>query len=196
MNLVFWGQEHQCGTTFHMAAVTGMLRALCGNECVVTGRFLKKSEEKFAICDCGTGFEGRKRHFLWTADLVVVNLRPQRECVEDFFDENFHITTNMMFLLSEYDGSEKIDAEYLNRVYRIAPEQIGMLPYNSEFCQAMEMGVSDAFVARELILPTNYKNEQFVYRLQTVVNRMMYEIGYDFVRKEFTDRRKELWNRL
>ena len=41
MNIVFWGKEHQSGTTVHMLAVAGMLRTLCGEEHVITGRFLR-----------------------------------------------------------------------------------------------------------------------------------------------------------
>lgn len=196
MNLVFWGQERHSGTTAHMMAVTGMLRALCGEECVVTGRFIREQPDMFALCDCGTGLKGRRRHFLWHADLVVVNLKQENGCVEQFFEENFHIAKNLMFLFGGYDCEENADMAYLNRIYRIESERIGIIPYNSEFGQAIENGVSDVFIAKELCAPTSYANEQFIRSLQTAVTRMMSGIGYEFNRKELSDRRMKLWNRL
>lgn len=173
MNLVFWGKEHQSGTTAHMMAVTGMLRALYGKESVVTGRFLQKTGTKLALCDCGTGLRGRRRHFLWHADLVVVNLKRKKCCIEQFFEEDFHIAKNMIFLLGGYDCEEDADIAYLRRVYRIEPEQAIVIPYNSAFYQALERGESDAFIARELGAPTSLANEQFVRSVQRAVIRMM-----------------------
>lgn len=180
MNLVFWGKEHQSGTTAHMMAATGMLRALYGKESVVTGRFMQKEGTKFALCDCGTGLNGRRRHFLWHADLVVVNLRQKKCCIEHFFEEDFHIAKNMVFLLGGYDYEEDADIAYLRRVYRIEPEQAAVIPYNSAFYQAVQKGKSDAFIARELCEPSNMANEQFVCSVQTAVARMMIRLEYEF----------------
>lgn len=184
MNLVFWGREHQSGTTAHMMAVTGMLRVLCGEESVVTGRFIRENKAKFAICDCGTGRNGRRRHFLWHADLVVVNLKPGKRCIEHFFEEDFHIAKNIMFLLDGYDGGEDAGMAYLKRVYRIEPERVTVIPYNSAFYQAMERGKSDAFIARELLAPTNLTNEQFIRSVETAAVRMMDGLNYDFKNKQ------------
>lgn len=180
MNLVFWGKEHQSGTTAHMMAVTGMLRVLCGEESVVTGRFIPENKAKFAVCDCGTGLKGKRRHFLWHADLVVVNLKPRKHCIEHFFEEDFHIAKKMMFLLDGYDGGEDAGMAYMKRVYRIEPEQVIVIPYNSAFYQALERGKSDAFIARELCTPTNLANEQFVYSVERAAVRMMSGLEYEF----------------
>lgn len=184
MNLAFWGREHQSGTTAHMMAVTGMLRALCGEKSVVTGRFLSENKAKFAICDCGTGRKGKRRHFLWHADLVVVNLKPDKRCMEHFFEEDFHIAKNMMFLLDGYGCEEDVDTAYLKRIYRIEPEQVTVIPYNSAFYQALWKGKSDAFIARELLAPTNLANEQFVRSVETAAVRIMSGLEYEFEGKQ------------
>ncbi len=179
MNLAFWSREHQSGTTAHMMAVAGMLRALYGEGSVVTGRFIKEDRAKFALCDCGTGLKGRRRHFLWRADLAVVNLRQKKCCIEHFFEEDFHVAKNMVFLLGGYDCEEDADIAYLRRIYRIEQEQAVVIPYNSAFYQAMTKGKSDEFIARELCAPSNMANEQFVYSVQTAVAHMMIRLEYE-----------------
>jgi len=85
-----------------------------------------------------------------------------------------------MFLLDGYDGGEDAGMAYLKRVYRIEPEQVIVIPYNSAFYQALKSGKSDAFIARELLAPTNLANEQFVRSVEAAAVRMMSELEYEF----------------
>lgn len=179
MNLVFWGKEHQRSTTAHMMAVTGMLRALYGKDCVVTGRFVQKNGTKFAVCDCGTGVRGRRRHFLWNADLVIVNLKRKKSCIAHFFEEDVHVAKNMMLLLGGYDFEEDADIAYLRNTYRVEPEQMAVIPYNNAFYQALEKGESDAFIAKELCAPSNLANEQFIGSVRAAVFCMMNALEYE-----------------
>lgn len=191
MNLAFWGEARQSDTTAHMMAVAGMLRALCGEKRVVTGGFLRGDTEKFACCDCGAGKKRKHRHFLWHADLAVINLR---QCDMDyFFAEDFHIAKNMMFLVG---GGRETDAALarLRYVWRAEPERAAWIPYNSAFYQALSKGKSDAFIAREFRVPSNLANEEFLCRIQTATLQILRAGGYETERSCL--RGNEIWNRL
>lgn len=173
MNLVFWGEEHQCGTKAYMMAVAEMLRLLGEPTELRVGRFVQKDSISLGICDCKTGLSGRKRHFLWHSDLTVVCLKKKKSCIDAFFQKDFHVTQNMMFLLGGYECEDGADAKYLERVYRVTPERIVVIPYNSRFCQAFAQGRSDAFIKKEFEIPTSRAEEQFVHSLESASVRMM-----------------------
>lgn len=173
MNIVFWGKEHQSGTTVHMLAVAGMLRTICGEERVITGRFLRNGQSEYAVSDCGVGLGGRRQHFLWNADIAVVNLKAKRRNISRFFDEDFHIAKNMMFLLGGCHKEDGVDASYLHRIYRIEPERVIVIPYNAAFAEAIGEGNSDAFIKREQAAPTTLLNEQFIGSVRQVAVRLI-----------------------
>lgn len=176
MNLVFWGEEKLCGTNVYMLAVAEMLRLLGEPAELRVGRFVSKGSSALGICDCKTGLSGKKRHYLWHSDLTVVCLKRKKSCVDAFFQKDFHVAKNMMFLLNGYECEEGVDANYLERVYRIAPEQIVVIPYNSRFYDAFERGRYDAFIKREFGSPTSEAEAQFVRSLECAAVHMMHQI--------------------
>ncbi len=176
MNLVFWGKEHPSVITAHMMAVTGVLRASYGEAGVVVNRFLPENSARIALCDCGTGQKGRRRHFLWHANLTIVNLKPDRVCIEHFLESDFHIAKRMMFLLEGYDCEADAAMAYMQRTYRIEPERMALIPYNGAFYEALAKGKSDSFIARELCAPENFTNEQFIRSVQTAAARMLCQV--------------------
>ena len=179
MNLVFWGEEHRCSTTAHMMAVLGMLHVLSDNQKIVTGRFLHGNSNVLAVCDCGTGLKGRKRYYLWHADLVVVCLKQRRACIDAFFQENLHVARNMVFLLGGYEREEYVDKEYLRCVYRIEPDRMVEIPYNNEFYHAIAQDKCDVFIRNEAKRPTNLANEQFIDSVQLAAVRIMQHLKND-----------------
>lgn len=220
MNIVFWGEEQDSGTTAHMLAVAGMLAVLCPEKEIVwnhvpreTGGAVRRrnppqkvggadvrsrsprktggadvrscspqkvgdaqmhkypsqeAENVIHIYDCGTGLGRRKRHMLWHADLVVVNLRQERTCIEHFFGERFHIAKDMVFLLDARDCEVGADHTYLEQIYRVEREEIGVLPYNNGYYQALLQGNGAAFIRNESRLPENVENERFVRELRRI----------------------------
>lgn len=175
MNLVFWGEEYLCDTNVYMLAVAEMLRLLGEPAELRVGRFVQKGSSALGICDCKAGLSGRKRHYLWQSDLTVVCLKQQKVCVDNFFQKDFHVAKNMMFLLSGYE-CEEVDAKYLEQVYRVAPEQIVVIPYNSRFYHAYDCGRSDAFIRREFKAPSSVAEAQLIQSLERAVARMMYQL--------------------
>lgn len=168
MNVVFWGGERRCGTSAHMAAVVSILKNMFPQMQIVFGGQTKARQNKEAICfyDGGVGLNARKQRMLWHADLVVVNLRPQTACLERFFREDFHVARNIFYLLGSCYECDTVDRAYLERVYRVEQERIGIIPCNEEFYHAVLLGRAEQFVDREFLVPTSLRNEQFLKELQ------------------------------
>lgn len=178
MNLVFWGEEYSCDTNVYMQAVAEMLRLLGEPVELRVGRFVQKGSGTLGICDCKSGLSGKKRHYLWHSDLTVVCLKQKKACVDSFFQKDFHVAKNMMFLLSGYECEEGVDAKYLERVYRVTPEQIAVIPYNSRFYYAFDRGRSDVFMKREFDMPSGEAEMQFMHSLECAAVHMMHQIGW------------------
>lgn len=165
MNIVFWGEEHDCGTTAHMFAVAGMLSALCPHAEIGIGAPQKGRRTAFHFYDGGTGLSARRVRMLRAADLVVVNLKPEEACVQQFFMEHSHIAKNKLILLSRYYEGAVVDCGYLEHFYRVEPERLGGIPYNNGFYQALRCRRTDDFIRGQYASPENLGNEQFLKEL-------------------------------
>lgn len=191
MNIVFWGEDEQSGTTAHMHAVAGML--------AVRYRHIKPDllplnmeYQTYQVCDCGTGLNVKKRRMLWHADLVVVNLKQEKACIDGFFREHFHVAKNVMYLLDGSDSEVGIDEDYLQKVYRIEADQSAVIPFNNDYYQAFSMGKSASFIERENRMPGNLQNEEFIRILRQVTDAMVWRtLSYqEQIRREEEERNR------
>lgn len=191
MNIVFWGEDGQSGTTAHMHAVAGMLAARYQH--MKPNRIsLHMEHQTFQVLDCGTGLNLKKKRMLWHADLVVVNLKQEKACIERFFCEHFHVAKNVMYLLDGSDSEIGIDRDYLERVYRIEPDQAAVIPFNNDYYQAFSMGKSASFIERENRMPRNLQNEEFIRILREVTDAMVWRtLSYqEQIRREEEERNR------
>ena len=173
MNIAFWGEEHQCGTTAHMLAVMGMLSLFYPQARIRAEGPGQPGDLAFRFYDCGTGLTGRRRQILRGSDLAVINLRQEKACIERFFSEHFHISGKLFFLLEANAHTVGADERYLERMYRVAPEQIGVIPFNNDFYCALSRKRGMAFVKREGVMPKSAVNEQFITALRATTSRMV-----------------------
>lgn len=164
MNIVYWGETRQCGTTANLIATVGALSAMCPQRTARIGRGAGAATEKceFHFYDGGSGLTERKRRMLWHADLVVVNLRADEESLERYVCTDWHLARRTVLLLGSYCGDAEANRAYLERVYRIPREQVIVIPYNNEFHHAMLNKSGRTFVEHEALAPANQKNERFI----------------------------------
>lgn len=210
MNIVFWGEARQCGTTANLIATVGALSAICPYRTSGIGRGAETVMDKyeFHFYDGGSALTERKRRMLRRADLVVVNLREETSCLERYVCMDWHLARRTLILLGSYCGDVKVSKAYLERVYRIPQEQVIVIPYNNEFHHAMLKNRGRTFVEHEAVAPANQKNERFVEAFKETVHfilRTERQIAAEKERKAYLvkevqttvrrQRRKELWNR-
>lgn len=210
MNIVFWGETRQCGTTANLIATVGALSATCPQRTFGIGKDANTAAKKyeFHFYDGGSGLTERKRRMLWHADLVVVNLREDAACLERYVCTEWHLARRTLIFLGSYCGDAEANRAYLERVYRIPREQVIVIPYNNEFHHAMLNKSGRMFVERESLAPANQKNERFVGAFEEAAQfilRTEKQIAAEKERKAHLireaqttvqrKRRKELWNR-
>lgn len=176
MLIAFWGESHRCNTTTHMHAVADVLSVMCPDAQIMAGTS-RGTEAEYCFLDCGTGLSAKKRHVLFHADLVVVNLRKEHACIRRFFEEcpymaRVCMAKETLFLLGGYEGETGIDSGYLERVYRVESERICVLPYSNEYHLALARGKNRAFIEREYREGTVW-NEQFMNELQRIATWMI-----------------------
>lgn len=170
MNIVFWGEARQCGTTANLIATAAVLSELCPQKKVLIRSRRKAVREKADYClfDCGTGITERNRRLLWKADVAVLNLRQDQMSAERFLGSHLHLARCAVVLLGSYFGEAETGRAYLERIYRIPTEQAGAVPYNSAFHQAMLCGRGSAFITHEYREPASRKNEQFIEEIERI----------------------------
>lgn len=184
MNIAFWSEEHQSGTTTHLRAITEVMSVLCPKQKLMSGGTLSGGDGEIHFFDCGSGFSARKRHVLWHADLVVVSLRRERRCVEQFFMQDFHISDRLIYLLGGYPQKEAVDRRYLERVYRVDPEYIGEIPFCNGFYDALQKGAGEAYLRRELASAAGWSGQsgallQELRRIALLIERLADEAERD-----------------
>lgn len=175
MNIVFWGEKRQSGTTANLIATAAVLSELCPQKKVVIRRRMEKVREEadYVFFDCGTGLTARNKRMLWRADAVVMNLRQDQMSAEQFLGNYLHLARQPFVLLGSYFGEVEAGKGYLQRIHRISPEQTGTIPYNSAFHQAMLVGRGSAFIKREYREPVNSLNEQFIEETERIARYIL-----------------------
>lgn len=177
MKIAFWSEDRQSGTTSNMLASAAMMSILCPKIAIsmqslgTSGKPLKDKPAIFEAADiyfldCGNGLDVGRRRVLQQMDMVVVNLKQEKEALDRFFLEDMHVMPNFLLLLGNYYGSSVYNRDYLARVYRIAPEKVGAVYGNSEFSRAYELGRLEPFVKREHIRAQSVRNELLLKELE------------------------------
>lgn len=63
-----------------------------------------------------------------------------------------------MYLIGSYQKDAVYNKKIIHRIYRIAPEKLGVVPYNPEFEMACREGKLDRYIrGRRLLLPTDMR---------------------------------------
>lgn len=100
------------------------------------------------------------------ADLVVVNLS-QEPCIIDHFFENYSsLISKSIFLLGGYNPYSTFDIANIRKKYHIPKEQIGVIPYNIGYRDAMGQGEVISFLARNYQCRNKNENYQFMKELK------------------------------
>lgn len=154
-------------------------------------------EQKIRLIDCGSGMEGNTDHVLQRADLIVVNLKQDKESINRFFQTNYGRFSRMFVLLGSYSEYRKPDKEYMKRICRVEPGMLGVLPHSIEFAQAYDNHRIRDFIRKESQNPGCVRNEQFIGELRQIsylLLKCMEKLEWE--RRKTTEiRRNKIWNR-
>lgn len=176
MNIVFWDGACQRDTSVHMIAVAAMLRLLGVSVEIGMGNLVPADNEILRIWEYKKEISEKDRKFLQKNDLIVACLQQKKACVDAFFEENYFPAGNRMILLGGYEQEEGMDKAYLERMYRVVPEEIAVIPYNNNFWQAWKRRRCLAFLKKELKSPTSGAEEAFVRSVRLAAVRILHKL--------------------
>ena len=124
-----------------------MLEYRLERECVRTIKFLEQYGD-LVLVDTAAAPLASSRKILRQADLVVVNLSQNKQMLDHFFRNYSDIRKKAFYLIGNYDeGSELTRGEVIKR-YEIPGSQLGIIPHNVQFSDALSDGELIPFLLR------------------------------------------------
>lgn len=124
-----------------------MLEYRLERDCVRTIKFLEQYGD-LVLVDTAAAPLASSRKILRQADLVVVNLSQNRQMLDHFFRNYSEIRKKAFYLIGNYDeGSELTRGEVIKR-YEIPGSQLGIIPHNVQFSDALSDGKLIPFLLR------------------------------------------------
>lgn len=200
MKIAFWSEEGKSGTTSNMLACAAMFSILYPHVkvSVQSLRVLKRQmqtkqkrqeEEHICFLDCGNGLDERKRRVLSQMDMVVVNLKQEKESLDRFFMDDVHWVPDALVLVGNYYDSSALNRAYLENVYRIAPEGLGTISSNGEFCHACQLAKVRRFIKTEYAETKSMRNKQLLEELEQFTKQIVMRM------EEKNLGRNMVWNR-
>lgn len=167
MLIAFWGAGVRCGTSLNMLAVKEQLKASCPMDMERLG---------ISFVDCGHRKDTNTREVLKRADLVVVNLKQEKNILDRFFLYDIHIAGSvdkLFFLIGSYRSGTVYGRKQIMRNYRMDAGRFGVIPCNSEFEQAAGSGTIIPFIKEGKKQPLRECNRYFFREIQHVANLLV-----------------------
>lgn len=88
------------------------------------------------------------RKILHNVDFVVVNLTQNQFMLEHFFRNFSSIQKHAFYLIGNYDAGSQLTKERIQRKYHIQANQIGVIPHNADFLDAVSEGKVISFLSK------------------------------------------------
>ncbi len=131
----------------------------------------------FTFIDCGSRSDAWTRQLLKEADLVVVNLKQSPQAFEHFFLQHSNIADKVIFFISNYQKDSVYNRKNIHRLYRIAPDQLAVIPYNPEFPYACEKGKLDKYMKGKGSLYQTQMRQYFMQELAEAVQTLLKNVN-------------------
>lgn len=129
----------------------------------------------YTFIDCGCKKDIWTKKMLQEADIVVVNFKQSPRALDDFFLNHVNISDKICYFVGSYQKESIYNKQNLQRMYRIEPEKIGVIPYSAEFQLACQRGQLDKFMKGKGKL---YQSENKRYFFQELENTMQLLLEY------------------
>ena len=100
------------------------------------------------------------------ADLVVMNLCQDPFVLVDCFKRFGVIKHKCVYLLGNYDRCSRYSVKYVMRQFDVSRDRIAVIPYNTEFRDAMALGKLVAFLSRNAGCLKQDNNYYFIRELK------------------------------
>lgn len=86
------------------------------------------------------------RKIMRKADLLIVNMKQSEAAFDTFFMKYANLSEHIFFLVGSYFAKGSCDKTYLCSKYRIADDEIGVIPFHPQLAYICEKGRLDAYI--------------------------------------------------
>lgn len=129
------------------------------------------------------------RTILEQADIIVVNLCQNTTVLDHFFHNYHHLREKCFFLLGNYDSQSILSQENIRKKYKISYDQMGIIPYNRGFADALMMGEVVSFLKSHYRCKREDIYYDFMQEVLETVDR--YRVFQSRRGGDYYDKRKE-----
>lgn len=128
-----------------------------------------------SVIDVSAGENELTNKILTSADLVVVNLNQNPYVLDDFFTNHYSNLKHVLLIISRYDDQSQMHIKRIKQKYNIK-EPIEVLPYASNFADALGSGNTIDFLARNLSADSKDVNHKFMYHLEMIMTKILKQL--------------------
>lgn len=111
------------------------------------------------------------------SELVVVNLCQNEAFLDHFFSNYQSLIDKSIFLIGNYQKQSKCNLSVIRRKYQIPKEQIGVIPFNLEFGEAVSGGAAVEFFMRNLTCKRKDENYYFMSQVKKSAYMVLERLG-------------------
>lgn len=117
------------------------------------------------------------------ADMCVINLNQNPELIH-YAKEQFGklgCTCKVMYIIGRYDESNRYTADHIAAKFHIPKSDIGVIPYNSEFMEAVLSGFTKKFLRDNLNCTRRSFNYNFMLEVRRLTEKLLVKAGMIYV---------------
>lgn len=129
-------------------------------EAIRTMNYLERYSD-LVIVDTSASALASSRKILQQADLVVVNLSQNLQMLTHFFRNYASIQKKAFYLIGDYDEKSELTRGEIKKRFHIPGSQIGIIPHNPSFSDAVSEGRLIPFLLRHY--SCGYDDEQYLF---------------------------------
>ena len=139
--------------------------------------------ERLCFWDLSNGINNLSMRLLGKSDVIVVNINQntKKQCIDEFLKIHFkkEMSKKVVYIVGRYDDNSKIKLSYIMDKYRIPACEIGVIPYNIEFHDALVEGRVVEFIMENLFVKEFDKNFEFMDKLCQTTSMILGKAGID-----------------
>ncbi len=124
------------------------------------------------------------KQILYDADIVVVNLSQNSKNIYDFFENYTSLREKAVYIVGKYQPEKRWNRKKICYEFNIPRNKIGVIPYNSEFSEALEYGKLQYFLNYNFTGPVRMENEYFMRQCKKSANIILNMISEVKKKKE------------
>lgn len=135
-------------------------------------------DAEYVLIDTACGYGRCSQKILEKADIKVILLPPNRECIDSFFEIAMDICENSFFIIGRDLALPSCRPSYLTKKHKIPKERVGVIPYDRGYEQAMKDGSVISYVMRNMNCSKRNSAYRFIWCSTKTVKRLREYVMY------------------